>query len=192
MRIPAIAITAALGICVGMALASDECADWNTRAIGDDYEVPELLACLKRGANPNARDATGYSRLHWVALASKDPVMIETLIAAGADVNAQDVFGRIPLHRAASYNDNPAMHEALIAAGANVNARDSKDETPLHKASKENGNPDVLEVLLRAGAKPNILNKQGKTPLDLANRALTGGKGTDAYRQLESATNPRN
>lgn len=158
----------------------DECADWKPSALAN-ASVKRVEACLRSGANPNARDKHGRSRLHWFAHSSEDPDTIRVVVAAGANVDARNLDKQTPLHTAAFSNGNPAIHAALIEAGANVNARDNRDNTPLHTAAQWNGNPNVIVVLLDAGADLTLKNKKKKTPLDLVNPALMD---TPAYQRL--------
>jgi ankyrin repeat protein len=50
-----------------------------------------------------------------------------------------------------------------------------------------NANPEVILALLNAGADAKLKDKEGMTALDYANSNY-GLKGTDAYRQLQEAS----
>ena len=126
-----------------------------------------VVAALRDGADPDARDNAGNTALHLAASNTDDPAVFEALVGAGADANARDAFGDTPLHLAARYNPNPAVLAVLIAAGADPDAQGESDATPLHWAAWNNGVPAVL-ALVNAGANPNARRRDGATPLHWA------------------------
>jgi ankyrin repeat protein len=87
---------------------------------------------------------------------------------------------------AAQYNPSPEVITTLLKAGADVKAQNKAGWTPLIYAAESSPNPEVIIVLLRAGADAKR-KAQGKSAIDFAqdNEKL---KGTDAYRQLQEAT----
>jgi len=102
-------------------------------------------------------------------------------------VNARDTDETTPLMYAAEDNEKPEVITTLLKAGADIEARDELGWTPLTYASKENQNPEVIMKLLNAGADAKAKSSAGKTAFDYAqgNEKL---KGTDAYRQLQQAS----
>ena len=126
-----------------------------------------VVAALRDGADPDARDNAGNTALHLAASSTDDPAVFEALVGAGADADARDDFGDTPLHLAARYNTNPAVLAVLIAAGADPDAQGESDATPLHWAAWNNGVPAVL-ALVNAGADPNARRRDGATPLHWA------------------------
>jgi uncharacterized protein len=112
-------------------------------------------ALLKRGADPNARDADGATALWWTAgVGRRDATAV--LLAAQADVNARDNEGKTPLWRAA-YNKDARTVELLLAHGADVNAGESALLTV--------PDPDIAQVLLGKGADVNARSKDSLTVL---------------------------
>ena len=83
----------------------------------------EIVAeLLKRGYDPNARNAAGMTPLHY----AEKYVVARLLIEHGADVNAQDLLGNTPLHYASSFS----VASALIGAGASLKIKNNLGETP--------------------------------------------------------------
>ncbi len=126
-----------------------------------------VVAALRGGADPDARDRTGNTALHLAASGADDPAVLEALVAAGADAGARDDFGDTPLHLAARYGADPAALAVLIAAGADPGARGESGATPLHWAAWNGGAAAVL-ALVNAGADPNARRSDGATPLHWA------------------------
>lgn len=142
--------------------------------LGDPHEC--LRELLKRGADPNSREKSGNTPLHFAAMRG-NAVDARALLEAGADVSAVNQDGSTPLHRAAS-NDVPFEPEGmrqlvglLLAVGADPNAQDAEGNTPLHLAARIPSLRDVAQALLAAGADPTIRNKAGQSPQDIAKQA---------------------
>jgi ankyrin repeat protein len=102
-------------------------------------------------------------------------------------MNARNSYDTTPLMLAAEHNQHPEVITSLLGAGADVEARDTDETTPLMYAAKENQNPEVIIKLLNAGADAKAKDSAGKTAFNYAqyNESL---KGTDAYRQLQEAS----
>lgn len=81
----------------------------------------------------------------------------------------------------------PQDVQAAIEKGANLNGRSSTGSTPLIIAAAYNTNPEVILLPLKVGADAKAKDNVGQTVIDYAqgNEKL---KGTDAYRQLEKAS----
>ncbi|MDD9859267.1 MAG: ankyrin repeat domain-containing protein [Nitrospira sp.] len=129
------------------------------------------LALIGAGADVNAKDCGGGTRLHHATKQGLGGVAL-ALIAAGANVNAKDSHGRTPLHFASQGQNGRGLGgvvQALIAAGANVNAKDSHGKTPLHfaiggisRTSRTCAKGEVIvQALIDAGANVNTKDRSG-------------------------------
>ncbi|HET7218436.1 MAG TPA: ankyrin repeat domain-containing protein [Vicinamibacterales bacterium] len=105
-----------------------------------------LERAVRRGASPDARDASGVPLL----LQVDDPAKVKALIRVGATVDIRDQTGATPLIRAARLGHLDVV-QALLAAGADVHARTVSAETALSEA-RRGTHAEVIEVLRRAGA----------------------------------------
>jgi hypothetical protein len=109
-------------------------------------DIATLERTVRRGANPNARDASGDT----VLLDVREPEMAAALIRLGADVNVRHHGdGDTPLIRAARMGIVPLV-KVLLAAGANPQAAMTNGATALSEAER-GGHAEVIE-LLRGGA----------------------------------------
>ena len=77
-------------------------------------DVAAVALLLEAGADPNARDVSGWTPLHKAAGFNANPAVVGALLDAGADVHARDADGWTPLHLAAWRAANPAA-VALLA-----------------------------------------------------------------------------
>ena len=112
----------------------------------DAADGASLERAVRRGANPDARDASGTPLL----LQVDDPAKVRALIRVGATVDIRDQTGETPLIRAARLGHLTVV-QALLAAGADVRARTLAGETALSEALR-GSHADVIELLRRAGA----------------------------------------
>lgn len=90
---------------VGGELLHTGVAGWNAGRSDPARDVIEAIrkghpavvhAFLKKGLDPNIRDANGGTALHWAA-ARGNPEIVTLLLEAGADRTAADGEGRTPL-----------------------------------------------------------------------------------------------
>lgn len=107
-----------------------------------------------------------------LAVLSRDPSRLRTLIKSGSDVNEKDSDGRTGLHHAAISGDLDVTN-LLLDAGAAVHAVDHDGWTPLHMASQEYHVP-IAELLLASGAPVDAEDQNGNTPLS---RAVFASRG---------------
>lgn len=129
----------------------------------------ELL--LERGANPNLRNANGWTPLGYAAL--QYPEIIPFLREHGA---------RGTLHEAAGIGDVQLLEEWLRETPEGIEARDPQEQTPLHVAALC-GSMAGIEFLLSKGADPSARNRIQQTPL----HAATMRGSLDAVKRLIAA-----
>ena len=119
---------------------------------------PILAALLKRGANPNARNAQGRSALTWLAW---DKELARLLVENGAKPD---------LREAIILRDTSAAL-ALLAREKRFNRR-SPDLAILLGVAVVTDSPEVVHALLLRGANPNIGDEHGFMPLHFATGKL--------------------
>ncbi|KAK3172952.1 hypothetical protein OEA41_006278 [Lepraria neglecta] len=86
----------------------------------------ELL--LEYGADPNAKDDSGWTSLHHAAQGGHDRI-VQLLLEYWADPNAKNNSGSTPLHIAA-VGENILVVKLLCDSGADLEARDNIGSTP--------------------------------------------------------------
>ncbi len=89
--------------------------------------VERVQAALAAGADPDARDASGWTPL-MLAVAQRHMQIMEILLAAGADIDAVDEGGRTALIEAA-FGGSPEVVRLLLTAGADPDVRDAFGRT---------------------------------------------------------------
>ena len=191
MRIGIVAMMATMAVCLTLpaALAQADCANWNSEGFFRTAGAADVRACLRAGADPDARDKKGVTPLHWAAN-NGNAAAVRALLEAGADPNARDdEHGDTPLHYAVFYSLASGVGFAgvglLLDAGADPNVHDyTYGQTPLHNAAST-GSAALVAMLLRAGADPNARANDGDTPLDLA--ILWNYNGRGVIRTLRAA-----
>ena len=160
------AVITAVPACAAAADGGADCSDWNTDRFFEAASVEEVTACLKAGANPEARDEQRRTPLHLAAEFSTDPAVIVALRKAGADPEARiGQLGVTPLHVAATSNSNPAIIAALVKVGADPNARYSfVGYTSLHLAVMFRSLSGLSTAAARTSAGANLPFDVGLTP----------------------------
>jgi hypothetical protein len=123
-----------------------------------DADDGSLERAVRRGAAPDARDASGTPLL----LQIDDPAKVQALIRAGATVDVRDQTGETPLIRASRLG-HLAVVQVLLGAGADVHARTVSGGTALSEA-RRGAHAEVVEVLQRARAPDR------DTPIDVERR----------------------
>ena len=148
---------------------------------------------LKAGADPNLRDANGYTPM-FLSVFRHKPDVAKILLEATepktktgktdpriyaldrmlaekrADVNIiRNNFGLMHCLRFYPHSEQPAFVRALLEAGLKVD-KQTRYGAPLHIAARESANPEVIKILLHAGADANAATKNGfgETPLHMA------------------------
>jgi len=89
--------------------------------------------------------------LHLAANSSKNPKIIEALLAAGANINARNYLGETALIMSVNSNPETKITTQLIKSGADINARDYQGHSVLDyaKASKRTY---IINLLKELGA----------------------------------------
>jgi Protein kinase domain/Ankyrin repeats (3 copies) len=100
-------------------------------AIWQHHDVNKIRYLLDRGVNPNAKDASGSTLIHY-AVTNNQVDIAKLLIDRGADINAHyGMDGHTVLHLAVLHQDGE-ITKLLLDRKADPNARDNFKLTPLH------------------------------------------------------------
>ena len=156
-------------------------------------ETAQFRAGVGRLPSPTAKDANGWTDLHYAAILNLSS-LAKRLLESGAKVDARlksdgepytdewkatlrrfgedygsaKRYGGTPLHIAASTNA-VATATLLVERGAAVNAKRNGGSTPLHFAARKNA-VATATLLLERGAAVNAKTNNGWTPLHSAAR----------------------
>jgi len=109
-------------------------------------DLIKVQTALENGANPNAKDNTGHTPLHWAAIEGHVDV-VRVLLDRGANPNAKNNTGHTPLHNAA-YFGHVEIVKLLLERGANPRIADNGGHIPLDYA-KDSVIRSLLESALR-------------------------------------------
>ena len=115
---------------------------WNAAI---ENNVSKLNKLLNSGNNPNQKDNSGYTAMHYAARAGNNDIL-NILLSHGADPNIETSGGATPLHRA-GYMGNLEGMEILIKNKARVDICDSDGKSVLHKCA-EQGNLQCAKLVL--------------------------------------------
>ena len=134
--------------------------------LAEDKDARGLLKALKQGANPNQRNSTGKTALHYAAVCWKQR-FISKLIEFGCNPRLKDIDGFLPLHNAVA-TQNFSVINVLIQNGGNINTRVKNGLAPIHM-SIITRDLKILRMLVNHGADLNIKDgSDGTTPQELA------------------------
>ncbi len=151
-------------------------------------DIPITRYLLVRGANPNARDAEGFTTLH-IAARTNNRELIMLLIDHGADIHAETVYHWTPLHDACLVgNLDTAL--ALIERGADTNATTDENKRPIDIA-KDNGHEELVSVLKDLEGQSGKKNAAANTPIkkvNSANNSKTPSLNTNSNSRRETPT----
>ncbi len=149
------------------ALFAQSCSDWNTYEFWEVATPDVVTSCLGSNDATSSANNDKYA-LHYAAVGSDLPEVIQILIDAGGDVDKPDARGTTPLHAAAG-NQNADIIGTLIDAGADLSAAGEGGATALHIVALNNS-PSALTRLMDAGADIYAEDWDGNTPFDYAKR----------------------
>ncbi|KAF1328865.1 histone H3 methyltransferase, partial [Globisporangium splendens] len=145
--------------------------------------VEKVREWISRGCDPNAKDGSGWSALHYAAdFGHLDVVQIllecattpkvspsselGTSVHHQVDVNTRDACGWTPLMRAAA-NGHTKIVEVLLHGGADPLLTSVEGRTALHWAGSR-GMDETMSVLLKAGAVIDHVDRSGWSALHCA------------------------
>ena len=152
--------------------AAQTCDDWGSWNFFQSASAGQVAACLRSGADPDARENLGPTPLHRASLHATDPAVVAVLVEFGADLNARDSDAATPLHHAWG-NSNPEVVRELLRLGADPTARDKLGRLadPTHcdywnrwMFGRVALAPDVARCI-ESGADPQARDENGNTPL---------------------------
>jgi uncharacterized protein len=151
----------------------------------------KAMNLLRHGANPNARDAHGWTSL--MLARTSTPELLEELVRHGAFLTPKLPDGDSILYHVRA----PVAVRILCARGADPNLRTSQDkygEPPLLNVlqdSSEEFEHAAVPILLEFGANPNVADRSGTTALMYA-CAWTYPKVVGALLKHGAKVNVRN
>ena len=116
---------------------------WSAAIENDTIKLKKLLNAKH---DPNKKDNSGYTALHYAARAGHNDIL-KILLSHGANPNSLTTAGSTtPLHRAA-YMGNLETIEILLKNQGNVHISDSDGKTALHKCA-EKGHYNCAKLIL--------------------------------------------
>jgi ankyrin repeat protein len=152
------------------------------------HQTPMLALLLERGANVNARDNEGSTKLHDICCMMKSSpgaafANVTLLVQAGIDLNAKNNNGETALFTAIR-QDKRDLVNRLLQEGTDPNAVDNKGWTALHAASNR-GRTHLVDPLFEAGVNMNAASDNGTTALHLAVWSVWDYEGKTVKKLLE-------
>ncbi len=148
-------------------------------SIAQDNSNPAiLLALLKHGADPKARDYRGRYPYDYTLRWNKDlhsSEAVQILKKAKEEDSKRDVFLKEDFWKNASLT---GVKKAL-KNGSNVHAKDSSHVTPIMYAAQYSGKIELIKELVRQGADLSRADNRGQTVLFYAIRGKVNKEGID-------------
>lgn len=134
-----------------------------SQALNGEYD--RVLKYLNKGGDPNARDSSTYTALHYAARNGHIGVT-KLLVQGGARVNSQTNTGGVtPLQRA-SYCGHTEIVDFLLQNGADPKMTDKDGKNSLHKGAEGN-KCDVIRILVKKCPELlHIKDNRGKLPYE--------------------------
>ncbi len=133
-------------------------------------KLGELKKALARGADPDCRDESNRTSLHWACQEGKLSI-VKYLLKVGASVDAQDNLGFTPLVIAAAEGGTEIAGELLKeGASPNTKVKSNSNGSALHSACAW-GHLDIVKLLSEhAGVELSLKDDDGFTPLAYAKK----------------------
>lgn len=131
-------------------------------------ESDVLQALYKAGADIDARDEDGNTRLILAGYIERDLELVQTLLDLGADPDILNSNGITPLQYECGRNrDISKEHtEILLNASADPNIRSKYGDTALTRAiNHHDADLEIIRMLLEAGADVNLADGEKRPPL---------------------------
>ena len=147
--------------------------------------VKSVRSLLHKCADPNLRDAQGWSALHMAVDCNETVEILQLLIDNRACVDTLTNKGNTALALAVLKNSIKSA-EALLLGKADPNACGDHLWSPLHLAAEKNYTK-MVELLCSFDANPNVTNHQGYTPLVIS---VAKGYKEVADTLLRNSANP--
>lgn len=128
------------------------------------HEMTLAWLLLKRGANPNIRDARGMTALHWLASNYGDMDKCIRLL--------ENAKAGIPL--TGDSGNEALLEERMLQLANTVLDYGESDPCGALECQRKHGSDrcDTLELLLKYGADPEAKDQMGKTVLDVFYKSL--------------------
>ena len=146
-------------------ILSPECMGHGTLSISKNRTTEQLESLLEAGADVDAENIYGCTRL-MEAANFRDAETLALLLQRGAKVNKCSVIGQTALHTLCSrrnYDAEKEMVEILLRGGADSSLQ-FLGRTPLLIAA-EHGKFAYVDSLVREGANVNVTDYHGRRPL---------------------------
>ena len=150
-------------------------------------QVKKVL--LQKDNNPNFRDGSGWTALHWASWNGIDTI-VALLLESGADINLTTNNGFTPLHLASGFGYETVglvLLQHKIGGGfCVIDAQDWRGQTALHRAC-QNGHEDFITLLLNHAniGIINCLDNSCNTPISIARKK--GERGLESVRMITKA-----
>ncbi|KAM9394450.1 ankyrin repeat domain-containing protein 39 [Pholidichthys leucotaenia] len=136
---------------------------WSAAMYGDVERVKFLV---QKGTDPNLRDSTGYTALHYGSRGGHLAIC-KFLLENGACASPQTPGGATPLHRSA-YCGHLNVVQLLLQHKADPMLCDDDGASPLHKAA-EQSHEEVCRLLVEhCPALCSLKNKRLQLPYQVA------------------------
>ncbi|XP_004072588.1 ankyrin repeat domain-containing protein 39 [Oryzias latipes] len=139
---------------------------WSAAVDGD---LDRVKSFIDKGTDPNLRDSSGYTALHYSSR-NGHLAVCKILLENGACASPQTRGGATPLHRAA-YCGHLDVVRLILHHGADPGLCDNDGASALHKAA-EQGHKEVCQLLVEhCPALCSRANKRLQLPYQLAKHA---------------------